>query len=363
MSTKIAFFNINAYSVFHSGSRSSVGGTEVQLFNVATFLSQQSDYTVSFIVGDWGQNQTEVHENISIHKSFSIEKSFLNYLKAPFLLWKSLKRVDADIYIASSAGIEIGIIALFCKFSRKKFIYRTAHDIDCSGEYSKRGIKGKIYNFGIYHADLVVTQKRENQIMLRDNYKIESIIVKNAYQIPIRKDPIKKRHILWVSRCEKWKKPELFIKIASLLRDTSFLMICPKSDSAYFKTIKESALAQDNILFIQGVSFWDVQKYYDEAHIFIGTSDYEGFPNTFIQACIGRTPIVSYKVNPDNFILENNLGYCAGGDFKLMISYIDKLLNDEKDWKEKAENALLYVKQNHDINTVGEQWKVLLQDL
>jgi glycosyltransferase involved in cell wall biosynthesis len=357
MRVKICFFNINAYSVFNAKSGASIGGTEVQLFNAAKFLARIDNLEVSFIVGDWDQDNVEQYENISLHKSFSIRRSLFSYLKAPFQLWRSLGRVNADVYIASSAGVEIGIIALFCKLQKRKFIYRTAHDIDCSGEYSKRGIKGWAYTFGLRKADLVFTQKRENQMMLREYYGIDAVVVRNAYSIKASDDHGKGQYVLWISRCEKWKNPELFIEVANSLKHLHFVMICQKSMSEYYKSVKKSAEKLSNIDFIEGIPFDEIQKYYNRARIFVGTSDYEGFPNTFMQACIGKTPIISFRVNPEEFITKYNLGYCANGDFDRMVRCIDTLMNNEADWNEKSENALGYVRENHDIEVIGKQWE------
>ncbi len=74
-------------------------------------------------------------------------------------------------------------------------------------------------------------------------------------------------------------------------------------------------------------------------------------------------PIISYKVNPDNIISKNNIGHCADGDFNKMIAQIRHLLYDDADWKLKSKNAYNYVISNHDINTIGEHWKVILNQL
>lgn len=362
---KICFFNLNAYSIFNKESGASIGGTEIQLFLLSQHMSKNDNINVSFITGDWGQGDHETHGKVTVYKSISLQKRFINYLKAPFIVWNKLRKINADVYIASSAGIEIGIISLFCLLSKKKFIYRTAHDMDCSGEYSKQGVAGKIYDFGIKNANLVVTQTENNRLILQENYGIEAVVVKNAYNIPIKKELNKENYILWVSRCEKWKNPIMALNIAASLPKYMFTMICNKQkyQEELFLKIKNKVAKLGNINFIERVPFDQIQSYYDKATLFIGTSEYEGFPNTYLQACIGGTPIVSYKVNPDNFITENNLGYCADGDLIKMIEQIKKILLDKNDWKVKSENAYRYVKENHDIDIVGKQWKKLIYKL
>ena len=360
---KICIFSINAYSVFNPSSDAPIGGTEVQLAFLANFFSSQ--IKTSFITGDWGQRVIEEIEGIKIYRAFSLKRSFLNYLGAPFLLWRALNLADADIYLASSAGMEIGIISLFCKIKRRKFIYRTAHEWDCTGEYIlKHIVAGRFFKYGLVHSDRVIAQNLEHAHLLKKNYGILVEVIKNAWMItPIELK--EKNGILWVGRCERWKNPSLLLKIAEKLHQYQFIMICPKQkhNLNYFEKIKRKAKSLPNMTFIDFVPFFEIQGYFNSVALFIGTSQYEGFPNTYLQACIGSTPIVSYKVNPDNFINENNVGYCADGDLEKMIDQINRLLHDEKDWNKKSENALQYAKENHDINIVGEQWKKLLEKI
>ncbi len=364
---KICFFNINAYSAFHPESVAPIGGTEIQLFNVSRFLADSDDFDVSFVTGDWGQMSIEEFGEIRIYKSFSLDMSVVNYFRAPFLMWRKLKYVDAEVYIASSAGAEIGILALFCKVYRKKFIYRTAHQIDCDGEYSRgNGWKGRMYDFGLRRADVIVTQNVDHQRLLAEK-KLQSIVIRNSFIIHENESVGGKglNVVLWVSRCEEWKNPDLFLDIVERLPNVKFCMICPRSNNQekLFQKISERARNLRNLDFKEGVLYSEIQHYFDTARIFIGTSEYEGFPNTYVQACIGQTPIISYKVNPDQFISNNNVGCCVDGDFERMINCVDLLLKDDEDWKEKSGNAFRYVKENHDIGVVGKQWINIINGL
>jgi hypothetical protein len=59
-----------------------------------------------------------------------------------------------------------------------------------------------------------------------------------------------------------------------------------------------------------------MQRWFDEATVFVNTSDYEGFPNTFVQAATGGCGILSLRVNPDGFLDRFGCGASAGGDWE-----------------------------------------------
>jgi glycosyltransferase involved in cell wall biosynthesis len=174
-----------------------------------------------------------------------------------------------------------------------------------------------------------------------------------------------KKYILWIARFESWKRPELFIDLADRFINESFIMICPNTntDNNNYNELINLVSRKKNIKFIKYVEFEKIQDYFNEAKVFINTSDYEGFPNTFIQAGIGRTPILSLNVNPDDFITDNNCGYFCGSDFDNMVDKLNKLLKNKKDWEEKSKNIFKYIKDNHNIYKNIEIFNDIISDL
>ncbi len=361
---KIIFFHLKAHAIFDSRSQAPIGGTLVQMRIVAQKLSENPQNQVSFLVGDFGQASEEKYGSIIVYRSVNLKRSFLNILKAPILLWRDFNKINAEVYITSSASPEVGLLVLFGLIHKKKVIYRVAHKWDCSGEYvSKNGFFGKIFEWGLRHAYAVVVQTQEQAVLLKERYNLDGIIISNSYSVT-KAFTNKNEEILWVSRCEKWKNPESFLMLAESLPQFKFIMICPKQryQEEYHEKIKNQAYQLKNLCFIDFVPFDQIQEYFNVAKVFVGTSEYEGFPNTYLQACIGRTPIVSLKVDPDCFIHENNLGYIAQGDQALLSKFVSRLLQDKSDWTKKSVNAFDYVSKKHDIERNISQWEELLSN-
>ncbi|MFZ1720668.1 MAG: glycosyltransferase family 4 protein [Candidatus Moraniibacteriota bacterium] len=366
MMKKLCIVNFNMYCLFDPNSDAPMGGAELDMYMVVKGL--ESDCDISVITGDWGQKEVEFFGGVRVIKSFKLGiKGLLQFLRSFILFWRSLIRADADIYLSSGAGIEVGVIAFFCKLKKRQSVYRTAHLIDCDGSYVKtNGLSGLIYEYGLKNASKIVTSVREHGSILIDRYpnfigKIQHINL-GIFSCDALLD---KKYVLWVARCEKWKRPDFFLEIATVLNKVPFIMICPRqeNDVTYFEGIKRKAENLPNVTFVEFVPFKDIQPYFNGAKVFINTSDFEGFTYTLVQSGLARTPVVYLSVNPDEVITRYDMGYVSGGSKEDMIEQIKKLLQDERDWSGRSENIFRYVKENHDINIVGEQWKKLLEGI
>ncbi|MFZ3069226.1 MAG: glycosyltransferase family 4 protein [Microgenomates group bacterium] len=359
--TSICFVNLFSFSYFSNDSTVSIGGTESQLGQISEILSTNKNFKIKFIVGDFGTvNQKK--KNIEIIKSISLKKNIFNILAVPFVLWKSLVKADSDIFISSSAGFEIGLIALFCKIYGKRFIFRSASSVDCTNEKIRLMgyFFGQVYRYGLINADIVIVQNKQQKSDLKKFHNKNSIVIRNGINIE-NSIKAKGEYILWVGSAREVKQPNLFLQLCRLLPDNKFVMIMPKSSNRIlWNTIYNESKYINNLKFVESVPFDKIQTYFNKAKLLVGTSKFEGFPNVYLQACVGKTPVVSLNVNPDNFISTYNLGYFSNNDFGLFIKQVDRLLRNSGEYKTKSSNAYKYVCANHDIRQISKQWSSLI---
>ncbi|MBP9024480.1 MAG: hypothetical protein KBH06_14860, partial [Spirochaetes bacterium] len=74
-------------------------------------------------------------------------------------------------------------------------------------------------------------------------------------------------------------------------------------------------------------------------------------PNTFIQACKNRTPIVSLNVNPDGFISKFSTGVFCDGNFDKMNNSISDICHNDSLFAKYSDMAYDYVLRHHSIKT------------
>lgn len=352
MKSRVCFVSYHAYALFKGDLNESFGGAEVQLYQLAKSLSPK-DYRITFLVGDFGQKGVERFGDITVRKIFTKVPNPKFYSRLFYLrdFFRTLRKTNADVYIQRAAGTETGIVGIFTKLFQKKFIYMIAHEIDCTGEYIKKnGLSGQIYNLGIHLADQIIAQHQKQTKLLWKSHRLPSLVIRSGYPIPNQRRTATRRTILWVARLDRWKQPELVLKLAKDFPSHKFVMIAPRgADEKYAARIYQMALQLKNLKLIDRVPFFEINKYFSQAVIFVNTSLHEGFPNTFVQAAVHRTPIVSFKVDPDSIFRKHQIGFCANSDYKNLKQQIKILLKNSRLRKQIAENAFEYMKANHDI--------------
>ncbi|MCF7954856.1 MAG: glycosyltransferase family 4 protein [Phycisphaerae bacterium] len=356
---RVCFVSPKAYPLFNPAADGVIGGAEVDLYLLATELAKDSGFDVSCITADYAQPAEETIENVRVIKSLDFKQ---NQITSAIKIWKALKRADADVYMLETLSLGIVLLALFSRLYKRVFVYRTASQLECNGYYLNRNrlYWGIVYRF-MRSANAVVVQNLSDKKLLLSNAKIDAKVIANGQIIP-ETITSQKKTVLWVGRSVNVKRPELFLEMAKR-SEAEFVMICQKAtgDENYDDLV---AMAKEipNLNLLEGVPFKDVDSFFRDAKVLVNTSDSEGFPNTFIQACKASTPILSLNVNPDGFLDENRCGVCCDGDMDEMVAQI-KVFTTTKIGEDMGSNGRDYVEQTHDVAKLIEQYKEMFVKL
>ena len=357
---RVCFVSPKAYPIFEPQVESVFGGAEVDLYLLATELAKDDRFDVRFIVGDYGQPDLEIRENVTLYKSVDVQKS---YILQGHKIWNALKRAEAQVYMHEACSLGTALAAIFCKTHHRAFVYRTASSLEASGQHSGRwSIRRPFIQWAFRKADVFIVQNEQDAANALRTIGRNAMIVKNACRIhPV--DQIEKKGILWVGRSKHVKRPDLFIELAKTFPHIPFTMICQRSlDDGDYASLVESAEKIPNLKFLKRVPFQDVDRFFEQAEIYVNTSDSEGFPNTFVQSCKAKTAILSLNVNPDGFLDEHNCGHCAGGNWELFTNTL-KTWSQTVQVAELGENGQNYIKSHHDIATIILQYKNIFTQL
>ena len=352
MSIKVCFIAPKAYPLFNQQILQTFGGAEVQLYLLAIELAKHKEYGVVFMVGDYGQPSTEDLDGVQVYRSIDQRTGML---RQGLTFFRTFNRINADAYVQRTLTPFSGLLAWYCCKRGKRYIYMVSSDPEVTGTHNV--YRHPFYRFFISllwkYSDQIIAQSEFQQAKL-DERGIPSRVLLSSYPIPkIRsKDPRREYH-LWVGRSTSVKRPEIFIELAQRIPSQKFVMVCPKatgtSDRTYQK-LTGLASSLPNLRFDSFVPFNQIDRYYQGARALINTSNYEGFPNTFVHAAICQTPIISLSVNPDDFLNRYQCGIVCKGDFELLVSEVEGLLKDVERYNKLCENIYQYALNNHAID-------------
>lgn len=353
---RVCFVTLRAYPLFNSSVNAVFGGAEVDLYLLATELARDARFKVSFIVGDYGQPRIEQRDNVTLIKSLNVNRSYFLYAGK---IWNALRRADADIYVQEACSLLTTTIALFCKLHHRRFIYRTAHTDETDGTYVRQHpVRGRLVEWAFRSANRLVAQNDEDRQRLKQRLRLDSTVIRNACRLK-EKQNHPREMILWVGRSDTFKRPHLFVQLARLFPQYPFTMISSRADKdTEYDTLVQEAQSVPNLTFIPGLPFEQADVYFEKARLFVSTSQSEGYPNTFVQACKAGTPILSLSVNPDSFLDRYDCGRCANGNWEQFIDLFKALLQSDVAGQ-LGQHGLDYVRQHHDIREIIEQYKIL----
>lgn len=166
--------------------------------------------------------------------------------------------------------------------------------------------------------------------------------------------------IAWVANFRDVKNMALLYEIAKNLQEESFRIagepLTPLESETEVALEKLKELP--NVEFVGRVERESILEFFRGAKYLLNTSKFEGFSNTFLEAMITGTPILTTpKVNPDGIIDSFGLGilYVEASDLARKLSSMHR-----GEYAKLSFNCLNYVAERHDHLHLGKQLKALL---
>jgi glycosyltransferase involved in cell wall biosynthesis len=357
---KVCFVSPKSYPLFNDAIGSIFGGAEVDTYLLATELARDGQFAVSVIVADYGQPSEETRDGVRIIKGVDFHKGHLSNARR---LWSAMNSSSAEVFFLESASPGVPFVNLYCRLKGRKLVYRVASRLESDGTYLKKHpILGRLFLSALKHASHVIAQNESDRENLAVLAGIKAEVIPNGQRIPPLVPKQKSGPILWVGRSDPVKRADLFLDLARRLPAESFVMVCQRAtgDNRYDE-LKRAALAIPNLTFIERVPFGQIDTYFQRARLFVNTSDSEGFPNAFIEACKNSTAIVSLNVDPDGFLARHGCGVGCQGDFERFVSSLTEILVGGR-YVDLGGRGRRYSEERHDIARVIKRYKEIFSE-
>ena len=314
---RICLLNYYAWGVIADldGKKVHIGGEEVQHALLSRYLAKRG-FDVTSLVGDFGQQALEQVGGVKVRKTFRLGdgvpglRFFTPRLSST---WAALKAADAEVYYISCAGAMVGVVAAFCRLYKRRFVFRIASDADCDPSRLMVGNARDrwLYHYGLRRAHSILAQTQKQADLLKQHYGLHAEVAGMFSDLPDEVASFEARNIdlLWLANMRSMKRPEWFLDVVRLVPQWR----CEMAGGAHpdelplYRRAEEGAKTLPNLVFHGQVKFGMTRSLFSRARIFVNTSSFEGFPNTYLQAWANGVPVVA-TFDPDGLIAARGLG-------------------------------------------------------
>jgi glycosyltransferase involved in cell wall biosynthesis len=299
----------------------SPGGTELQIYYLAKFFAELG-WKVYHISIDQGVDILNIEGEITWLKKSNIGKAFgSRWFFYGNRITKGLKRIEPDIIYTRGFYSWAGFASKYSLGTKSSHLMSVASDSDVK---KRKNISFLIrpfdiieylyVNYAFRYSSKIFVQNEYQRVSIKELYGRNSTILPQLYGDELKEPDYSAKEnltVVWVANMKSIKQPELFIELArrfAIEDKINFIMIGrqdKKLSSAIEKAQKE--LTQFN--YLGELPNTEVNHFLAKADILVNTSKYEGFSNTFIQAWLNATIVLSMNSNPDEIITKNEIGF------------------------------------------------------
>jgi glycosyltransferase involved in cell wall biosynthesis len=347
-----------------------VGGAEVQQSILSRALAK-AGFEVSMVCNDFGQPDGVRVDGVTVYKTHRLEQGIpvVRFLHPRLsTTWAALRRANADIYYTRSCSMLTGVVAAFCRRYGRRSMYAAASDIDFMPERSRQRFRRDrwMFEYGVRNADTIVAQNAFQQESCFARYGRRATVIPSAYAPPPGATADENGSVLWAGTIRDYKQPELLLEMARRLPQHRFVMVGGAGggrpeDVRYYTGVKREAQSLRNVEFAGFVPYAGIEAYFNRARVFVNTSRYEGFPNTFLQAWARGVPTVSFVDTGSRRALEPV--YAVVRDVSEATGEISRLMLDDDHWRAAATRCRTHYWAQHSMSSVTARYAKALMAL
>ena len=338
----------------------SFGGAEYQIKCLLDAMDKRKGFEIHYLARNL--NPEFLTEKYTVHwvgnrYQFSRHSHLFDAPK----LYSTLKQIAPDIIYQRMGCAYTGIAALYAKRFNCKMLWHVASDqdvtplkINISKNAPFRYAERKALEYGIRNTSDIIVQTKQQDRFLKQHYNREANrIVANFHPVPPPPPPKNTQNqiiIVWIANLKPLKQPELFMDLAKklgFLPKIRFIMIGRNSNWKWGHQLQKEISKASHLEYLGEQPSEKVHEVLAHADILVNTSQYEGFPNTFIQAWMRKVPVVSLNVNPDNILDEHGIGLSCSGNFAKLVQNVQLLVENAALRTSMGEKARNYALQNH----------------
>ena len=364
---KFCFFG----DISNSLKGKTIGGGELQVALLAKALAAEGHQVV--IIDPYSVENFTTAEGIQVvnvpswNKGIKGLRLFLNRIPA---LYRLCKEQQADFYYGRMRSYLHIVPYRAARKIKKKYILAIASDIDVMsikekykyeykanfkiGHYLSLLLPGDIvYNYLLKKADYIVLQHSGQDVNIASmrGKKVTFPNIIDQSNLPATKN-VKEDYLLYLGTLTTLKGSHKLLQLVSMLENNTQVVIIGQPTDEKSKLVFDQFKLKPNVKLMGRLPHEQALEFVANAKALINTSEFEGFPNVFLEAWALGVPVISLNVNPGKIFDKYDLGVFCDGDLKKMKESAEG--NKMSTIKKESMNA--YINEFHDAISGGQRF-------
>ena len=285
-------------------------------------------------------------------------------------LWKIFAKQNADFYYVRMRSYLHLIPYIVSKKTGGKFIQAIACDLDVLSvrEKFKYDYKASfklfkfltvylpndlVFNYLLKRADYVILQ-HAGQLLRSTSIYGKMVIFANIIDcsnLPVVKNTTK-NYFIHVGDLTMLKGSDNLYQLIKIIDKKNSIIIVGEPKDSKSEIIFKKLSTMENVVIKGRLSHNETLQLIANSKALINTSNYEGFPNIFLEAWATRVPVISLKVNPGNVFNKYYLGvYCES-----QLNKMKMCIESEEIANIDRSRLISYVCEFHEFNSAGDRF-------
>ena len=351
------------------------GGGELQIALLAKALAQkghdvvivdpdasesfETDEGIKLInIPDWNKGLRGIrlfkHRIPSLKRILTEQKADYYYVRmrsylhlAPYLVSKKLK---SKFIVAIACDLDI--LSFW-----KKFRYEYKPKFDLIQFLTLSVPNDLVFNYLLRKADYITIQHTGQKIK-SDVAKSKTLIYPNIFNLDglPQVTSLPGEYFAYVGNLTVLKGSANLLQLVKKLDKKVKIVIVGKPKDRQSERVYAELGEFQNVTLKGAVGHRQAIEIIANAKALINTSNYEGFPNIFLEAWATGVPVISLKVNPGNVIKRHGLGIYCEADLEKMKTSIESNATSSLD----RDTMRSYVAEHHNSRTAAERFLTLI---
>jgi len=357
-----------------------VNGTQVQMYNLASIFARRG-MEVHYISRTSSQGPDhETVDKIELHW-IRRGQGLFSWLADLRLYRQLVDEIRPDVIYQRGRSSLTWLAAHWAARHGRKFVWGSNGEDSCdfwkvTGRLLRSGrpllrkwalflqalAQDLLIHRGVRGAEVIVNQTVYQKSRLLKNYGKTGVVLPSYFLPQDEQAAMKKeRVVLWLANLSRNKQPEKFLDLAETcleMNDRSFVLGGGTADKEYLQELHNRAAQVLNCRMTGPIPFEETSTLFSQAVLFVNTSkqEAEGLPNTFIQAMLAGTPILSLNHDPNGWISQHDLGYCANGNMDDFLCQGMALIKDQEGLLQAGERCSRFAIQTFAADSTIDQY-------